>query len=36
LRGTLAVACTQFGFRALLQTPDSGNDDAHRTARLSA
>src|SRR4029078_3356075 len=36
LRGTLAVACTQFGFRALLQTPDSGNDDAHRTARFSA
>ena len=33
LRGTLAIACTQFGFRALFQTPNSGNDDAHRAAQ---
>src|SRR4029078_3354208 len=33
LRGTLAIARTQFGFRALFQTPDRGHDDAPRAAQ---
>ena len=35
LRRALAEALGKFGFRALLQASDGGNDDAHRCAELS-